>query len=205
MNSTDTPATGLHGSHRSPALRVWSLTIAIAVIGLGIGQLRDPWWIQQQELPLHIRWYMLAPAFAASEVFVIHYQFRREQYSFTLMELPLAVGLFFTSWPQLVLARLIGGGLALRFHRKQGPMKMAFNLACNVFETAVAVVLFRAFAGHDHGPTFRPVSAAVLAIWISAFAVTCFIALAISIFEGRPDRRNLFRLFAANQVVAITN
>jgi diguanylate cyclase (GGDEF)-like protein len=188
----------------SPGVQVWVLAFLIAGAGLGIAQLRSQWWIHQAR-PLNVEWWMLAPAFAASEVFVIHYQFRREQYSFTLMELPLAVGLFFTSWPQLVFARLVGGGLALRLHRKQGPMKMAFNLACNVFETSLAVVLFRAFAGHHHGPTFRPVSSAVFAIWLSALAVTVFIALAISIFEGRPDRRNLVRLFAANQVVAITN
>ena len=120
MSTADAQATGLRGLTRSPAFRVWALTIVIAGLGLGIGQLRDQWWIHQQQLPLHIRWWMLAPAFAASEIFVIHYQFRREQYSFTLMEIPLAVGLFFTTWPQLVIARLVGGGLALRLHRKQG-------------------------------------------------------------------------------------
>jgi diguanylate cyclase (GGDEF)-like protein len=205
MNSTDTPATGLHGSNRSPALRVWSLTILIAVLGLGIGQLRDPWWIHHQALPLHIPWYMLAPAFAASEVFVIHYQFRREQYSFTLMEIPLAVGLFFTTWPQLVIARLVGGGIALRLHRKQGIMKMSFNLACNILETSIAVVLFRWIAGHNGGPDLRPVTSAVFAVWVSALVVTGCIALAISIYEGMPDRKHLIRLFAANQVVAFTN
>ena len=44
-------------------------------------------------------------------------------------------------FPQLVIARLVGGGLALKLHRKQGLMKMCFNLACNVLETSIAVVL----------------------------------------------------------------
>src|SRR5438067_427008 len=182
MTTTESPATSHWRIKWSPALRVWGLTILIAAAGLVLGQLRDTWWIHQRDLPLHIRWWMLAPAFAASEIFVIHYQFRREQYSFTLMEIPLAVGLFFTTFPQLVIARLVGGGLALKLHRKQGLMKMCFNLACNVLETSIAVVLFRAIAGHHGGPDLRPVASAVFAVWVSALVVTVCIAGAISIY-----------------------
>src|SRR5690554_1412088 len=94
----------------APVVRVWILTAVLAVAGVIIGQLRDPWW-SEQSLPVTIDWWMLAPAFFVAEIFVIHYQFRREQYFFTLVELPLALGLFFSGWWAVIIARLLGGGL----------------------------------------------------------------------------------------------
>ncbi|MCU1377695.1 MAG: putative Diguanylate cyclase/phosphodiesterase [Acidimicrobiales bacterium] len=189
---------------RAPAAKVWTLTVLITAIGLALGELRPSWW-GTQDLPLHLEWWMLVPAFAASEIFVIHYQFRRQVYTFTLSELPLAVGLFFASWPALLLARLVGAGVALRLNRKQSPMKMAFNLACNVLETSIAVVLFRLLAGHNDGRSLRTLSGAAAGVVTAVVVVTAAIAIAIAIYEGWPNRRHLVRLFVANLIVATTN
>ena len=180
------------------------LTVAMAVVGLLVAELRDRWWIAQ-DLPIQLEWWLLAILFAASEIFVIHYQFRQEQYTFSLMELPLVLALFFASFPALIAARLIGGGLALRAHRKQGPLKLSFNLAGFVLETAVAVTLFRWIAGHETGVTTRSILGAVMATTIAVMITTGTVAVAISVYEGRPDRRTLVRLFGANLVVVITN
>src|SRR3954447_12333523 len=106
-----------------PAAKIWLLSAVMTVAGIALGQVGSDWW-GHQHLPVHLTWWMLAPAFAASEIFVVHYQLRHEQYSFTLSELPLALGLYFSTWPAIVAARLIGGGLALRFHRRQTRVKM---------------------------------------------------------------------------------
>jgi diguanylate cyclase (GGDEF)-like protein len=188
----------------APAAKIWLLSGALAVAGIALGQLRPNEWMQQ-DLPFELRWWILAPAFAAAEIFVIHYQFRREQYTFTLSELPLALGLFFASWPALVIGRIVGTGLALKFHRKQGAMKMVFNLACGVLECSVATVLFRLVAGRDDGESVRALAGGAFAVVVAVFVVTSAIALAISVFEGMPTPRDLVRLFAANVVVAITN
>src|SRR4051812_27052921 len=103
--------------------KVWLVTLTMAALGLGVAELRSTAWLHR-DLPVHIEWWVLAVGFAASEIFVIHYQFRRERYTFSLMELPLALGLFFATWPALVGARIVGGGLALLLHRKQSPMKL---------------------------------------------------------------------------------
>jgi diguanylate cyclase (GGDEF)-like protein len=188
----------------SASLRVWILTLGMAAAGLVLGLLRPHQWMDQ-DLPLRAEWWWLALAFAASEVLVVHYQFRREQYSFTLMELPLALGLFFASWPALVAARLVGGGLALRLHRKQAPMKLAFNLASNVLETSIAVVTFRLIASSTEGPNARALTGALLATVFAVIVTTACIALAISIYEDGLDRRMMVRLFGANAIVAFTN
>jgi diguanylate cyclase (GGDEF)-like protein len=184
------------GVRLSPAAKVWLLSAGLVVLGLAIGQLRSSWWISQ-DLPIELEWWMLAPAFAASEIFVIHYQLRHEQYTFTLSELPLALGIFF--------ARLVGGGLALRVHRRQGAMKMAFNLSCMVLETSIAVVLGRWLTGHNGGESIQALSGTAVGVVVGATVVTSAIALAISMYEGWLSRRNLARLYGANLIVAVAN
>ena len=180
------------------------LTLGIALLGLAVAQLRSYAWLNQ-DLPLQLDWWMLAPAFAASEIFVIHYQFRREQYTFTLMELPLVLGLFFSTWPHLLVGRLVGGGLALRLHRKQAPMKLSFNLACNILETSVALVLFRWIAGNSDGTTFRAIVGAIGGVTVGVLVVTASIAAAISMYEGRLGSKHLGQLFVANLAIGLTN
>jgi diguanylate cyclase (GGDEF)-like protein len=189
---------------RARHLRVWLLTFTMAAVGLGIGAVRPTAWLQQ-EMPVHIEWWILAIGFAASEIFVIHYQFRRERYTFSLMELPLALGLFFSPWLSLLTARLVGGGLALRLHRKQSTMKLAFNLATFILETSVDVVLFRLLAHGATGDSAQAFVAAMVATTFGVLLITASIALVISINEGPPDRKTLVRLFTANLIVAVTN
>ncbi|HVM52276.1 MAG TPA: EAL domain-containing protein [Acidimicrobiales bacterium] len=183
---------------------MWLLTFTMAFAGLGIAQLRSTAWLEQ-DLPVEIGWWLLAVGFAASEIFVIHYQFRRERYTFSLMELPLALGLFFASWGVLLTARLVGGGLALLLHRRQSPMKLGFNLASFVLETSVVVVIFRGIAGHAPGDSAHAFVAAMIAATSGVVLVTSTIAVVISINEGPPDRKTLKRLFAANLIVSVTN
>ena len=173
-------------------------------VGVGVAELRSQTWMQQ-DFPVHIEWWVLAIGFAASEIFVIHYQFRRERYTFSLMELPLALGLFFSTWPALVGARIIGGGLALLLHRKQSPMKLAFNLASFVLETSVVVTAFGLLAGSADGQSPRAFLSAMTSVTFGVLLVTATIALVISINEGPPDRKTMVRLVTANFVVAVTN
>jgi diguanylate cyclase (GGDEF)-like protein len=183
---------------------VWLVTITMAAIGIAVAEMRSRAWIHR-DLPVHIEWWILAIGFAASEIFVIHYQFRRERYTFSLMELPLALGLFFSTWPALIAGRIIGGGLALLLHRRQSAMKLAFNIASFVLETSVVVTTFRFFTGSADGQSPRAFISAMVSVTIGVLIVTAAIALVISINEGAPDRKTMVRLVTANFVVAMTN
>ncbi|HYD08601.1 MAG TPA: diguanylate cyclase, partial [Acidimicrobiales bacterium] len=182
---------------------VWLLTIVVAALAALFTSLPSEQWIADP--PFQIEWWILAAGFGAAEVFVIHYQFRRERYTFSLMELPLALGLFFSTWPAMLFARLVGSGIALLAHRRQGVMKLAFNLAAFALETAVVMCAFRFLIGDADGEGPRSFGAAMVSVTGGVLLATAMIALVISINEGPPDRRTLVRLFTANAVVAVMN
>src|SRR5688572_16844283 len=119
---------------------VWILTAAVLVsAGIATAPLAGSDAIDG---PFSVPWWALVLGFAAAEIFVIHFQFRQEQFTFSLMELPLVLGMFLASPITVILARLVGGGFALRVHRRQAPMKLIFNLATHWLETATALLIF---------------------------------------------------------------
>jgi signal transduction histidine kinase len=143
--------------------RVWLLSAAIA----GAAALVYLLWVRGLEpldAPLRIPWWALAILFGAAEMSVIHFQFRREAHSFSLGEIPTVIGLFFAAPSDLILAQLVGAVVALVVHRRQSPVKVAFNAAHFVLGTCLAVVIFRAIVGGED--PFGPIG------WAGAFAAT---------------------------------
>src|SRR5438067_2657683 len=115
--------------------------------------------------PFHLHWVVLAVAFTATEVFVVHLQFRRESHSISLSELSLVIGLLFCRPEDIVLARLLGAVIALVFHRKELGTKLLFLLANFALQVTLSVVIFRAVLGH-HDVAVSPRG------WGAAFAAT---------------------------------
>ncbi len=97
-------------------------------------------------------WFVALPAlatlFALAEIFVVHLRIRADAHTFSLVELPLALGLFFAQPLVLVGAQLLGAGAALALHRKQGPLKLLFNCAVFASTTIIAIAVFRWLATH---------------------------------------------------------
>ncbi len=144
--------------------------------------------------PLAVPWWALAVGFAATEVFVIHLERGRETHTFSLVEIPLVVGLYLASPLALVVSRLAGAGLALVIHRRQRPAKLLFNLSMFALETCVAVEIFRYLGGPGlsiapryWGATF---AACVAANLLGAIAVS----MAIAVTSGAVSFRMLRQL-----------
>src|SRR5450755_1965562 len=70
-------------------------------------------------LPGAVPWLLLAGGYAASELTVIHIEFRRDAHSVSLNEIPLVLALVFASPGHLVLAHLVGAAVVLVVHRRQ--------------------------------------------------------------------------------------
>jgi diguanylate cyclase (GGDEF)-like protein len=103
------------------------------------------WWsegalLMDGQLPSW-SWIPLAALYLLVESFVIHLHIGRSAHSFSMSELPTTIGLFFLSPGALIVARLIGSGIALRFVRKQPPIKVAFNLASFALGSTVAIMM----------------------------------------------------------------
>src|SRR5688572_21743144 len=75
--------------------RVWFLTLCIAggALWLYMSTARHLTGVRTD---IDIPWWGLAIGFAIVEMFPVHLHFRKNAYSFTLSEIPLVLGLFFT-------------------------------------------------------------------------------------------------------------
>jgi diguanylate cyclase (GGDEF)-like protein len=123
-----------------------------------------------------------AAAFAVSEALVMHIEFGRNAHSVSLGELVLVVSLFFLPAGGLPIARLLGGGAALIFVRRQRPIKVAFNASLWTLDVATASLVFRALGGSlDAGAAHLVIpatAAALTAAAVDSLAVNTVISIA---------------------------
>ncbi|HEX2195972.1 MAG TPA: EAL domain-containing protein, partial [Actinomycetota bacterium] len=138
-----------------------------------------------------------------AEICVIHVQLRREVISYSLNEIPLILGLFFATPPDLVLAVIAGGGAALVLHRRQAMLRLTFNLAHFWLTTCVAILVFHQVVGSNVHPS--PVG------WLGAFlagfgadtiAAFC-VAMVMSLAEGRS--LGFKNLLGPGWIIALAN
>ena len=155
------------------------------------GQLRTPLWA-------------LAAMFALAEILVVHVEFRGNAYSFSLSELPFVIGLFTSAPLDLVAAHLLGSALALVVHRRQSALKLAFNLSHFALESCLALIVFNAFGTRV---PLEPAAwiATLLAILSSAFVADLAVETAVSLAEGRVERRGMLQRMSFGKVLSATN
>jgi diguanylate cyclase (GGDEF)-like protein len=206
VGPTDAPARDAGGDRptRSRLRWVWLVSAVIAAMAVAAWIAIDP-----GSEPLadgaRFHWLILAAGFALTEAAVIHIQLRRESYSFSLSEAPLILGLLFVGPSGLLMAQLLGVGVALVAHRRQPLIKVVFNLSHLALETCLAIVVYEALLGG--GDPLDPQS------WTAAFAATAvgavvnvmLITVAISIIEGAPRVDGAVPVTLAGLIMAATN
>ena len=188
----------------SGAGRVWLLTASLATITIAL-------FVQQigtlPELNSAVRlpWWALAILFYLTEIYVVHIEFRRDAHSFSLSEIPLVLGLFLATPTDFILAQFIGAAFALALHRRQSPLKLAFNVSHFCLEATVATVIFHRIValGDPLGPvgvlaTFTPVVITSLIAIVSIF-------LAISLSEGRLQLEKFWSVLGSSLMIAVAN
>ncbi|MEP7224351.1 MAG: EAL domain-containing protein [Actinomycetota bacterium] len=124
-------------------------------------------------------WWILLLVFFVTEAFPVHIHFRDEAHSLSLSEFGLVLALFLFSPGDLLVAQLLGAGVALAIVRRQRPLTIAFNLAALSVGSSLAILFFHGFLllGDAYGPAGwigavfgAAVSAAVGVLLISALA-----------------------------------
>lgn len=176
--------------HRRLPSRIPTFVGALLVLGL-LSWFRPPAtspYLPGRSGPLILA--ALITLFAAAEIFPVHLHFDGNTHSFSLFEIPLALGLFFVSGPHLILIRIVGGGSALRFHRKQPATKLLFNVACFMLEDRLAIAVFRFVSGPHGRFTIMSIVGAATGALAGSVLSTTLVTAVIYMAEGKqPDRR----------------
>jgi diguanylate cyclase (GGDEF)-like protein len=130
-------------------------------------------------------WPLVTLLFAAAEVWVVHLEFRRAAHTISLSEIPLVLGLIFLAPPYLVAAQLLGAGPILLFHRRQGPLKLVFNLAQLALSVELAALVYH--VGRPGADPLGPTGwlLATVATTVAALVGVIAVSGVISLSEGR--------------------
>src|SRR5262245_12296954 len=124
---------------------VWMLTTAIAVAAGFVW--REGLTLGPAPYGVALPWWGIALAFYVVEAWPVHVHFRKQAHTLSVTEIGLVFGLFFATPAALFVGQLVGAAFALAVHRRQKPVKLAFNLAEQSLCTGIALLVFRAFAG----------------------------------------------------------
>ena len=201
----DAPETRRGDGSSATFARVLALALliggaAVVVYVLAIRQLSSI------AVPMAVPWLVLAVGFAASELTVVHIEFRRDAHSVSLNEIPLALALVFTSPGHLVVAHLVGAGAVLVLHRHQARLKLAFNLAHFALEDCIAILVFHGLMRSgtvQTGPSlwFAVITATLAAATVSVLSVS----VVIWVHQGRMILSQLRAVVAVALVGAVFN
>ncbi|WP_341253430.1 GGDEF domain-containing protein [Euzebya pacifica] len=150
-------------------------------------------------------WWAFALAFAATEQFVIHLHRRRDAHSLSLSELPLLLGYSILGPVALVGARLLGSAFTLLVVKRQGPTKLAFNMALFASEVLLGLLIFRAVLDGQAPLGVRAWVAALLSILATNLLGTLAVSAVIWLTEGRVQLAMLREVVTIGTVLAVGN
>ena len=160
--------------------RVRALTLLVAVAAGGL------WWTVGRHVtgvdgPLDIPWWGLLPAVGAAQVVNVHFQVRRQALGVSLCHLPVLIGLVCTDPLDFVLARTLGGSIAMAAVHRQRGTKLMLNTASYALEATVAVTVLH---GLSDWPTPAALYVTMVVADMTSFSV---VSAAIMLFERRLD------------------
>lgn len=172
-----------------PDQKVWVLAVLLVLVAGSIqtGVLRTS--VTRFEAPLHVPWWSVAIAFLLAEVLVVHLPARRSSHTISLAEVATVFGLVFAAPGTLIVGRLVGSGVALAVHRRQTPLKLAFNLASFYAELVAALLVLHLI---DPVSLTSPdgwggvIGAVIVATGVGVISVTA----AISIYDQSASYRS---------------
>ena len=182
-------------------LRAWLFILAVAATSAGVWAYNIANF-DALDSPVALEWWQLAIAFYLAEVYVVHLQFRKQAHTLSLTEFGLVFGLFFVSPAALFAAQFVGAGVALAVHRRQRPMKLAFNLAELPLCSGIALLVFRSF--YDGDPNTMGTWALVLvAAAIAHTAGVILVSAVIAVVEARLAAPQLPQTLAISLIGAL--
>ena len=202
MNDDNDSGTDTAPVHRRmvPARTPTTDVVLLGFVFLSVG-LATVWFVADPQTPIREAPDWFAPAiavmFGVSVIAVFHVEFRREAFSFSLSEVPIALSVVFLAPVIGALARLVGSLVSLIIFRRPPPFKLLFNLGTFTAEIAVAyAITFPVLSSGEPGDT-KIVLVVTAATMVASIVGSVAVSLAISLFEGDTVRRVVDELKSA--------
>ncbi|MGI8794523.1 MAG: putative bifunctional diguanylate cyclase/phosphodiesterase, partial [Acidimicrobiales bacterium] len=183
--------------------KVWAFTgllyvaglVLMVTVGRNLGTL---------DSPLTIPWFVLALLFYVAERYPVVFHFRRDAQSFSLSEVALVIGLYFSSPAAIVVGLVVGSSISLLVHRRQSRLKFAFNLSHFFFGAVMASVVFNKVVYSDPlGP--EGWGGAIFGIVVATLISHAAITTASSLSGGRPEVDKLPRVLLIGITGSVAN
>jgi diguanylate cyclase (GGDEF)-like protein len=188
---------------RTPESRVWAVSALMAAVAAAIAA---PTFLaeQAQAIPT-ATWWCLLPAFALSEVVVIHLPAQRSSHSHVLREIPAIAGLTFLAPEQYVTAYVLGAGVALLVWSHQRGLKLAFNVSMFMLEAVLGSLTYHLVLAGGDPIAPRAWAAAVAAVLVTDLISAAAVTSAISFTESRFDAQVLHEALRSGIAAAMVN
>jgi len=187
---------------RGPAA-VWALNVALAAMAVAVYAKVRP--LAAPATELRIEWWALAAGFALTEIAVVHVHFRRGAHTLTLAELPLALGLLFSTPGDIVLGWVVGAGVVLVLGREVPAIRQVFNAAQLAVTAGIAAGAFHVLSGPAEPPGLRLWAAAVAAVLLAAVVSVALIGAAMWLSGDTLRARKVAEMVVMGACVALIN
>jgi diguanylate cyclase (GGDEF)-like protein len=190
------------GAGISGVARVWLLSVGMMVLAVTV-YLAAAQDIAPLDAPFRLPWWALTVGFFVTETNPLRVRYRRQAQLVSLNELPLVLGLFFSSPPELLLGLLLGSAGALLRARRQSPQQLAFNTSHYFLAGVLATMTFHEVVqGEVTGPVGW--SGALLATVIVTLMGHAAITLAILLSGAQPQVERLRQVLSLGLTGSIT-
>jgi len=138
------------GTARGRQATAAAISVAYLLVGVALATLATP---VVSHVRVHDLWLigLLLPVYVAAHHYSLDFEFRREANSVTLVQLPLALGLYLI-WPLAHLAVRLTASLIHSTMDRQAPQKALYNLAAAAFEVGAAAFAVGLVPQGDTGP-----------------------------------------------------
>jgi diguanylate cyclase (GGDEF)-like protein len=148
---------------------------------------------------------VLAALVVLAELCTVHVHIRRETHTVSLREIPLVIALLTVSPLTCLATYLAGSALALVVRTRLPLIKFAFNVSMLVLDVALAGVVFRLVAGDAHLQDPQVWLAAIAAAVVIDVVGGLLVGLAIWLFQGEYDGRQVGWLTLTGALAAVAN
>ncbi len=183
--------------------RVWVFSVILAAASATLVWSQSSWVVAHPTVS--IPWWAMGIIFYVAERSVMHLRFRKDAHSFSMSEIPLIIGMFFTSPLGLVAGQALANLVVLILHRRQPLIKLVFNIPQFALQTTLAVATFRAVV--SFGDILGPAgwAGAYAGAMVALVVADVLINVVIRLSGGRLVTREIVEVFALSTLGAGMN